>query len=40
MSDLIRVINLTEFQGYPQLPVSLWITPQYCGPAALAAGGS
>jgi hypothetical protein len=34
MSELIHVINLTKFQGYPQAVVTLWITPYLYGPAA------
>jgi len=37
MSELLGVIIITKFQGYPQVVVSLWITPQYYGPAAYAA---
>jgi len=31
MSELCGVSNLTEFQGYPQPHLKLWITPQLCG---------
>jgi len=37
MSELSDVINLTNSRGYPQVVVTLWITPQLYGPAAYAA---
>jgi hypothetical protein len=33
MSELISVSNLTEFQGFPQVVVTLWITPHHWGPS-------
>jgi len=34
MSELRGVINVTNFQGVWITLVTLWITPQVCGPAA------
>jgi len=34
MSKLGGVINITNFQGLWITLVTLWITPQLCGPAA------
>jgi len=33
MSELSGVIILTEFQGFPQVVVTLWITPPFWGPS-------
>jgi hypothetical protein len=34
MSELGSVIILTNFQGYPQAVVTLWITPHHWGPSS------
>jgi hypothetical protein len=34
MSELGSVIILTNFQGYPQVVVTLWITPHHWGPSS------